>query len=124
MLSSKEAKTLSLLDLFYQTTTTLSIFASCVSIIFVTYVILRTKGLNPYVIFAAGTVKAITSKRLRNIVLLTLTSTLVLFTAYLTEFFFEKLIYKTLEISALLLFLVSASFLLVSYFHQPKKVSL
>lgn len=115
---------MSLLDLFYQTTTTLSIFASCVSIIFITYVVLKTKGLNPYVIFATGTVKAITSKKLRNIVLITLTSTLVLFTAYLTEFFFEKLIYKTLEISALLLFLVSATLLLVSYFPQAKKVSL
>jgi magnesium-transporting ATPase (P-type) len=124
MLSPKEAKKLSLLDLFYQTTTVLSISASCVSIIFVTYVILKTKGLNPYVIFAAGTIKAITSKKLRKIVLITLMSTLVLFTAYLAEFFFEKLIYKTLEISALLLFLVSASLLLSSYFQQEKKVLL
>jgi hypothetical protein len=111
---------LSLLDLLYQITTTLSIFASCVSITFITYVILKSKGLNPYVIFAVGTVKAVTSRRLRKIVLITLTSTLVLFTAYITEFFFEKLIYKTLEMSALLLFLVSASLLLVSYFRQEK----
>jgi len=120
MFSLKEAKTLSLLDLFYQITTTLSIFASCVSIAFIIYVILKTKGLNPYVIFAVGTVKAVTSRRLRKIVLITLTSTLFLFTAYLMEIFFEKLIYKTLEMSALLLFLVSASLLLVSYFRQEK----
>ena len=113
---------MSLLDLFYQITTTLSIFASCVSIAFITYVILKTKGLNPYVIFAVGTVKAVTLRRLGKIVLVTLTSTLFLFTAYLTEIFFEKLIYKTLEMSALLLFLVSASLLLVSYF-QKEKVS-
>jgi hypothetical protein len=72
------------------------------------------------VIFAVGTVKAVTSRRLRKIVLITLTSTLVLFTAYLMEVFFGKLIYKTLEMSALLLFLVSASLLLVSYFQQEK----
>lgn len=110
------------LELLYQITTALSTFASFISIIFITYVVVKTKELNPYVIFAMGTVKAITSKKFRNIVLVTLMSTLVLFTAYLAEYFFEiTIIYKILEMSAVLLFLVSAGLLLASYFQQEKK---
>lgn len=62
------------------------------------------------------------SRRFRDIMLLTLMSTLVLLIAHLMEFFLRnELFYKIFEISALLLFLISTSLLLVSYFQQEKE---
>lgn len=112
------------LELFYQITATVSLSAFVVSVVFMTYVILKTQKLNPYTIFAIGTAKAILSKRFRDILILSLMSTLVLLIGHLAKFFFEnKLLYKAFEVSALLMFLIATSVLILSYVQQEKTKS-
>lgn len=104
-----------MLEVFYQAATALSILAFLISLVFLVYVISKTKKLNPYVVFSMGTANALVSGKFKVTVLLTLASTFTILIAHFVEVFFEsKLFYKIFEISALLLFLFSISLLLIS----------
>lgn len=95
-------------ELIRQLVSVFSLTACVISLLFFAYTFSKTRKLNPYIIFAVGTAKAVTSHKFRNILILMFFSTFLFFTAYFVKCFFEiKILYWFLEALSLFLFLLA-----------------
>lgn len=96
-------------ELIRQLIVAFSLIVCAISLFFFVYIIFKIRNLNPYLIFAIGTGKVVTSRKLRNILILMFFSTFLFFTAYFIKNFLEIIIlYALLEVSSLILFLVAS----------------
>jgi len=112
---------MSFIDVFHDVVNVLSLGAAIISVSFFIYFLLRIRTLNPFLLFAVSSAKAVMSSRLRNIVLLTFLSTLIFFIAYSEKYFVgNKVVYWTLEASSLLIFLVAGVLLIFVEFGRRK----
>jgi len=105
-----------------------SLTACAISLVFFSYTISKIRNLNPYLIFAVGTARAVISQKFRNILILMFSSTFLFFTAYFVKNFLRlDVIYWLLEAMSLLLFLVAgfvgaAATLRSKTDHPPRKI--
>jgi hypothetical protein len=98
-------------ELIRQLISAFSLTVCTISLVFFAYIVSKIRKLNPYLIFAVGTGKVVISQKLRKILILMFFSTFLFFTAYFVKNFLEiKILYLSLEVSSLLLFL-AASFI-------------
>lgn len=95
-------------ELIRQLVSLFSLTACAVSLVFFSYTICKIRNLNPYLIFAIGTAKVITSRKFRDVFILMSLSTFLFFTAYFVKNFLKfSVLYWLLEASSLLLFLIA-----------------
>lgn len=112
---------MSLEEIFHQSVTYFSLTASLISTLLFFHFFLKIRTLNPFIIYAAGTAKAVMSRKLRNIVLLTFSSSFVFFTAYAAKYFAKnRAIYWSLEAVSLSLFFVATILLVLVEFGRRK----
>ncbi len=107
----------------HQVATYFSQLAAIISVMMYLFFVSKARSTRPYTILAVSTAGLIVGRRLRNIVLLMLMSTLILFAAYAYKYYLGSgMIYWSLEALSLLIFLGSGILaVLLSASHLGKR---
>ncbi len=97
--------------------------AVIISVMMYLFFVVNARSARPYTLLAVSSAGLIVGRRLRNIIILMLMSTLALSAAYAEKYYFgNRMIYWSLEAVALFLFLASAiSAILLSASHLGKR---
>ncbi len=95
-------------EFFHTAVNYFSQLAAIMSILMYLFFVSKSRTARPYTVLAVSAAGLIVGRRLRNIILLMLTSTLILFIAYADKYYIGGgMIYWSLEAASLLIFLAS-----------------
>ncbi|MCL4435944.1 MAG: hypothetical protein M1503_02010 [Thaumarchaeota archaeon] len=96
-------------ELFHTLAHYFSLLASIISILMLSYFILKARSTRPYAVLAAGSAGLIIGRKLRNVVIFTFTGILILFLAYVEKYYIGvSPIYWALEALSMLILLLAA----------------
>jgi hypothetical protein len=110
-------------ETFHYAVNYFSQLAAIISIMMYIFFVAKARSTRPYTLLAVSTAGLIVGRKLRTIIVLMLTSSLILFAAYVEKYYLgNQLVYWSLEAISLLLFLISGiRAVLLSVSHLGKR---
>lgn len=110
-------------ETFHIAVTYFSQLAAIISIMMYAFFVSKTRSTRPYTVLAVSAAGLIVGRRLKNIIILMLISTLLLFTAYVEKYYLgDRMLYWSFEALSLLAFLASGILaVILSVSHNAKR---